>query len=249
MNRLDVLESQTSRKTSQQVEEAKQGRKRKRLASSPTTTTTSSSSNPVIVSGRSRQVISKSDRRPLRQVVEKLGVSEESSESSDEEPLVGRFLPKNDETKTEVRATPLPLPIPARSNKTTISFNPLNNNNNSQNQSSSRNDDPTHTQAHHTPVSFHLPLSRILNPSSPKRQPKLLPPSTFNSPTPSRTDSEATILEEGLPSPGSDSGLGLGMVDGIAVRMGMCRRVVNLRKSENGAFTEILMVTVDFVTE
>lgn len=225
MNRLDVLESQSSRKTSQQVEEAKPGRKRKRLASSPTTTTTtttSSSSNPVANPGRSCQVIFKSDRRPPRRVVEKLGVSEESSESSDEEPLVDRFLPKNDETKTEVRATPLPLPIQIRSSKTTTSPIPLNIIN-TQNHDQDHNHNPGHTQTHHTPVSFHLPLSRILNPSSPKRQPKLLPPlSTFNSPTPSRTDSEATVLEEGLPSPGSDSGLGLGMVDGIAVRMGMC---------------------------
>jgi hypothetical protein len=252
MNRLDVLESQTSRKTSQQVEEAKPGRKRKRLASSPTTTTTSSSSNPVVVSGRSRQAISKTNGHSERRILKEEKLNEETSESSDEEPLVGRFPPKNDETKTEVRATPLPLPIPTRSNKTTISLIPLNNNNNnnnSQNQSSSR--DPTHTQAHHTPVSFHLPLSRILNPSPPKRQPKLLPLSTFNSPTPSRTDSEATVLEEGLPSPGSDSGLGLGMVDGIAVRLGMCRRevVCATKAKANMAGAEILMTVKHCVSE
>jgi hypothetical protein len=250
MNRLDVLESQTSRKTSQQVEEAKPGRKRKRLASSPTTTTTSSSSNPVVVPGRSRQPISKSDRRPLRRVVEKPGVSEESSESSDEEPLVGRFLPKNDETKTEVRATPLPLPIPTRSNIITTSPIPPNTIN-SQSHTHDHNHNPTHTRTHHTPVSFHLPLSRILNPSSPKRQPKLLPPNTFNSPTPSRTDSEATVLEEGLPSPGSDSGLGLGMVDGIAVRLGMCRRevVCATKAKANMAGAEILMTVKHCVSE
>lgn len=44
----------------------------------------------------------------------------------------------------------------------------------------------------------------------------------LNSPTPSRTDSEATVLEENLPEGGSDSGLdfSLGLVDGIAVRTG-----------------------------
>jgi hypothetical protein len=231
MNRLDVLESQTSRKTSQQVEEAKPGRKRKRLASSPTTTTTSSSSNPVVVSGRSRQAISKTNGHSERRILKEEKLNEETSESSDEEPLVGRFPPKNDETRTEVRARPLPLPIPTRSNKTTTSPIPLNNDNShGQSHTHDRNHNPTHTRTHHTPVSFHLPLSRILNPSSPKRRPKLLPFSTLNSPTPSRTDSEATVLEEGLPSPGSDSGLGLGMVDGIAVRLGMWSQIHRLPK-------------------
>ena len=83
---------------------------------------------------------------------------------------------------------------------------------------------PLHAHSRlHLPVRLQatppLPISNLLNPTSPRlRTNASLFPS---SPTPSRTDSEATVLESGLPSPGSSSGLtNLGMVDGIAVRVG-----------------------------
>lgn len=61
-----------------------------------------------------------------------------------------------------------------------------------------------------------LHISHLLSPSSPKQgaRPSL---SNLASPTPSRTDSEATVPEQGLPSPGPASGLEFGLIDGIVV--------------------------------
>ena len=245
MNRLDVLESRQPQRSTQPVAEQKQARKRKRLASTPTTTTSTSNSTSTFSSDpKSYPHSGPSSIAAYRHTSSRLGrrsrpdsdreeTSEADSESSEEEPLVGRRqverarqeVSKPEESTRSDRVIPLPLPLPIRTNITSI-----NGHSNTRHPASAQAHQsggpesrtllpPKHRVHARDPASSTLALSRILNPTSPRPRGRL-PLAAFNSPTPSRTDSEATVLEEGLPSPGSDSGLGLGMVDGIAVRMG-----------------------------